>query len=197
MYKKNNKTTDLRVFSNTSTGKGQVTNTIIDVLIKTKHKKQFEEILKDNEGRIISHGGNINTIKVWSPGEGLLDYVYSTEDSLSEKAQESPFGLADGGALAQLTEKGIELRDDIPMSDALKDWNIQHEKWHKRLDGNTKLSNEIKEVVAIILAFQEAELDKHLKALLRAFDVGSEEIPEDLSNIDLIKGVIGYCQRQE
>ena len=108
---------------------------------------------------------------------------------------ESPFGLPDGGALAQLTERGIELRDDMPISDALRHWNIQHENRHKWLDGNTELSDEEKEVVAIILAFQEAQLDEHLRVLLFAFGVEEREIPQNLADKTLIEGVIQYLAK--
>ncbi|MFH1587768.1 MAG: hypothetical protein ABIA76_00325 [Candidatus Diapherotrites archaeon] len=77
-----NQNTDLRFFSNTSTGRGQVTNAIIQSLIDTKIAKSFQSILKENESKILVHGGDITTIKVWSPGEALLNYVYSQKKEL-------------------------------------------------------------------------------------------------------------------
>ncbi|MFH0817030.1 MAG: hypothetical protein V1909_00170 [Candidatus Micrarchaeota archaeon] len=76
-YMEANKNTDLRSFANTSTGRGQVTNTIIDALIRTIGRERFEDILKSIAADITANKGDINTIQVWSPGEALLKYVYS------------------------------------------------------------------------------------------------------------------------
>ena len=57
-----------------------MTNTIVDALISTRSKKEFKTILKENAWRIKANGmgyASAETIKVWSPGEALLAYVYS------------------------------------------------------------------------------------------------------------------------
>ena len=91
-YMAANPNTDLRFFSNTSTGRGQVTNVLVDILIGSTRKKlaefksvngeyalyaspTFENLIKENEAKIVSNGGDIGTIHVWTAGEGLLYYV--------------------------------------------------------------------------------------------------------------------------
>ena len=77
-YMAQNPKTDLRFFSNTSTGRGQVTNAILDALIDAAasgKRMPFSEILKTNEKRIIGSGGDPKTIKVFSEGEGLVTYM--------------------------------------------------------------------------------------------------------------------------
>ncbi|MBI5226959.1 hypothetical protein HY988_00090 [Candidatus Micrarchaeota archaeon] len=78
-YIANNPNTDLRFFSNTSTGRGQVTNAILDALIGTKTAAKFSDLLKKAEPQIAQNGGDLNTINVWSAGEALLAYVYRRE----------------------------------------------------------------------------------------------------------------------
>lgn len=75
-YMVQNQNTDLRTASNTSTGRGQVTNELLGILVKTRTETKFGDILKNNAGRIEKAGGDAATIKVWSEGEALLDYVY-------------------------------------------------------------------------------------------------------------------------
>ena len=70
-----NPNTDLRFFSNTSTGRGQVTNAVVDALIKTTGPTAFEEILRNAARAIARAGGDTATIKAWSAGESLLAYV--------------------------------------------------------------------------------------------------------------------------
>jgi hypothetical protein len=72
-----NPKTNLDFFSNTSTGKGQVTNAIIDALIKTRRPKTFDKILRQNARSITRNGGDIKTIKVKMPGEDLVRYIES------------------------------------------------------------------------------------------------------------------------
>ena len=72
-----NPNTDLRFFSNTSTGRGQVTNTILDELIRTPRPTEFREILRRVERDVSRYGGDTSTVMVWSSGEALLRYVYS------------------------------------------------------------------------------------------------------------------------
>jgi hypothetical protein len=78
-----NKDTDIKFFSNTSTGRGQVTNAIIDVLIKTKQDRRFNDLLNENSKYIEQNGGDVSTIKVFSPGEMLLRYVFGTDTKLA------------------------------------------------------------------------------------------------------------------
>lgn len=69
--------------SNTSTGRGQVTNTIVDALIDFartgKEKIKFKDLLNAPKvsAKIRSFNGDPETIKVYSLGEALLDYVLS------------------------------------------------------------------------------------------------------------------------
>jgi hypothetical protein len=83
-YIKANKSTNLKFFSNTSTGRGQVTNAIIDVFMKTKSAKRFNELLKENTKYIEQNGGDVGTLKVFGPGEMMLRYVYGTDTKLSK-----------------------------------------------------------------------------------------------------------------
>ena len=72
-----NPQTDLRFISNTSTGRGEVTNAIIDALIETREPTLFSAILRRERlvKTIEDAGGSVGTIKVFSPGEALLHYV--------------------------------------------------------------------------------------------------------------------------
>jgi len=81
-YITKNPNTDIKTFSNTSTGRGQVTNAILDALIRESRKgsgRRFGAILKENEKYIESNGGSVSTIKVFSPGEMLLRYTLGTD----------------------------------------------------------------------------------------------------------------------
>jgi len=60
-----------------------VTNAIIDVLMKTKGSKKFDELLKENSKYIEQNGGDVSTIKVFGPGEMLLRYIYGTDTKLA------------------------------------------------------------------------------------------------------------------
>ena len=139
-------------------------------------------------------------------GRGIMEVEFFVCRLLFKKALEqiisiteidqSPFGLADGGALAQLTERGIQLREDIPMSSELLFWNVVHEQWHETLNnerGYGELTQTEKEVLAVILAFRGIEKvqDRHLMVLLRAFGVEGDEIPS-LSNADFVQGIVDY-----
>lgn len=79
-YIVSNPKTDFIFISNTSTGKGQVTNALVEILIKASRQppQRFTDILLKNKSKIVSNGGKIETLKVYSLGEALLDYVYST-----------------------------------------------------------------------------------------------------------------------
>ena len=73
-YLTKNPNTDIRFFSNTSTGRGQVTNALIDAILATTKRTAFADIIK--KSGIEKYGGDPATIKVWSSGEALLKYVY-------------------------------------------------------------------------------------------------------------------------
>jgi hypothetical protein len=83
-YIASNPRSNLAFIGNTSTGRGQVTNTIIDALI-LEHQKQiqgatrqdYSTILQDSSSTIEKQGGNIGSLKAASLGEHLLAYVYS------------------------------------------------------------------------------------------------------------------------
>jgi hypothetical protein len=74
-YMIKNPQTDIRHFSNTSTGRGQVTNAILDILLGSAGPANFADLLKQNSKKIEANGGDIKTIKVWSEGEKLISYV--------------------------------------------------------------------------------------------------------------------------
>ena len=118
--------------------------------------------------------------------------------SIHVEKEESPFGLADGDALAVLTRFGIEIRADIPMSAELLNWNINHEVWHHKLNNDSQyadLSSEEKEVIAIVMGFQGMKTvsDAHLKVLLGCFGITSDNTfaIQDLAFIDGIIGFLG------
>jgi hypothetical protein len=74
-----NPSTQLAFFSNTATGRGAVTNTLLDLVIEQKKPIEYPEILKKGEKRIAAHEGNVGEIKVFSPGEQILAYVNMQE----------------------------------------------------------------------------------------------------------------------
>ncbi|MCX6777632.1 MAG: hypothetical protein NT157_01985 [Candidatus Micrarchaeota archaeon] len=79
-YMERNQKTELLFFTNTSTGMGQVTNAIIDALINARDGERFSDILQKNAAAIEKIGGDaktISTLKVSTPGEVLLRYVFS------------------------------------------------------------------------------------------------------------------------
>ncbi|MBU2476756.1 hypothetical protein KKG83_04760, partial [Candidatus Micrarchaeota archaeon] len=69
-----NPETDLRFISNTSTGNRQVTNAIVEALIESE-KKTFRNVIADSVVSIEKTGGDVSTIKVFSSGDLLLNYV--------------------------------------------------------------------------------------------------------------------------
>jgi len=87
-YIANNPKTDIRFIANTSTGKGQVTNQIVEILFTSGREfkssgsdfyitamDSFEDLIMKNAEKLEKQGGNPSTIKAWSPGEILLNYV--------------------------------------------------------------------------------------------------------------------------
>jgi hypothetical protein len=80
-----NPATDLDFISNTSTGKGQVTNALIDILISEDARiraggelRTYKAVLNDpaNANKIESNDGDPSTLKASSLGEQLLERVY-------------------------------------------------------------------------------------------------------------------------
>jgi hypothetical protein len=90
LYMIKNPETDLRHFSNTSTGRGQVTNAIVDLLLDTSVATRFPELLRANERKIRANGGDlesINSIRVWCEGELLTNFVISRQEKKDEGRQ--------------------------------------------------------------------------------------------------------------
>lgn len=81
LYINENPRTDLVFISNASTGRGRVTNVIVNALIDlAKNKNQtteFSAILASKSREIKRLGTDPDTIKVYSLGEALLDYVFA------------------------------------------------------------------------------------------------------------------------
>ncbi len=78
-----NPATDLDFISNTSTGRGQVTNALIDIFISEDAKiraggqlRTYREILDGNNAKITAQGGDPKTLKASSLGEQMLEYVF-------------------------------------------------------------------------------------------------------------------------
>ncbi len=74
-YISKNPGTKLSFFSNTSTGRGQVTNALVDALLEEKRAVRFSDIIAKHGRQIVRNGGDPSTISAWSPGEALLAYV--------------------------------------------------------------------------------------------------------------------------
>jgi|GEM_PF-2758242 len=70
-----NPDTDLRPISYPSTGRGQVTNTLLEILLGQKEPAGFAKLIESNARRIEAHQGDPRMISVWTIGEGLLHYV--------------------------------------------------------------------------------------------------------------------------
>ncbi|VVC03443.1 Uncharacterised protein [Candidatus Burarchaeum australiense] len=73
-YVSANPNTDLRFVSTSSTGRGQVTNAVVEAFLGAGRKK-FEEFLADAQNSIVRQGGDVSTLKVWTKGEALMRYV--------------------------------------------------------------------------------------------------------------------------
>ena len=84
-YLANNPKTDMDFVSNTSTGRGQVTNALLDIFISEDARvrsggelRTYKAILNDkaNAEKITANGGNPATLKASSLGEEMLERVY-------------------------------------------------------------------------------------------------------------------------
>ena len=69
-----NPKTDLRFISNSSTGRGQVTNIIVEALIESE-EKSFQNVIADSTESIVKYGVSITNIEIWTRGELLMAYV--------------------------------------------------------------------------------------------------------------------------
>jgi hypothetical protein len=74
-YVYGNPNTDLRTLSYISTGYGNVTNALVLMLLGQQTPVEFASLLQNNAGKIQAAGGDANLIRIWKPGEGLLNYI--------------------------------------------------------------------------------------------------------------------------
>ena len=74
-YMMQNPKTSLSFVSNTSTGRGQVTNGLVSIFLGLEKKVEFETLKADSSEAIAQHGGNVDTLTFASQGEMLLRYV--------------------------------------------------------------------------------------------------------------------------
>ncbi len=81
-YMSANPATELAFFSNTATGRGAVTNTIIDLVAEQRKPIGFKEILVKGEKKIAALEGDIADIQVFNRGEQILSYVNGKEEEI-------------------------------------------------------------------------------------------------------------------
>jgi len=80
-YMDANPNTSFEFVSNTSTGKGQVTNALIDIFVSeaaSGRKRTYKEIVKNDKNNcslVEKNGGKCSTLKVDTIGERLIKYV--------------------------------------------------------------------------------------------------------------------------
>jgi len=74
-YLVGNPDTDISFFSYPSTGRGQVTNTLVDLLLEQGGPAEFSKILESGKRRIEAWGGDAGMIRVRTAGDGLFLYV--------------------------------------------------------------------------------------------------------------------------
>ena len=74
-YVAGNPNTALDIISYSSTGRGQVTNTLLELLLDRAGPAPYQEIVDAGRGKIVAMGGNQFTIMTPSAGQGLLSYV--------------------------------------------------------------------------------------------------------------------------
>ena len=70
-----NPKTDLSFVSNTSTGRGQVTNKLVEIFLGINKKTEFAKVMQDSSKTIEAQGGDAKTLTFSSNGEMLLKYV--------------------------------------------------------------------------------------------------------------------------
>ena len=137
----------------------------------------------------------MNNLEETRGGQGIIKLA-TLPVTKPNNTEMSPFGVASGGALFELTETGIKLKEGIPVSPELLFWNVMHEMWHSVLNNEDEykdLTKEEKEVIAAILAFNGMNnvADEHLKALLKAF-TGKDILPSLLTDNEFIDGIAKY-----
>jgi hypothetical protein len=75
-YMSANPDVDIRFITNSSTGRGMVTNDIVDELIRPRNGPiDMAALMEMARPRIERDGGDFYTIKTWETGEGLAEYV--------------------------------------------------------------------------------------------------------------------------
>ncbi|MEM3060611.1 MAG: hypothetical protein QXW70_03550 [Candidatus Anstonellales archaeon] len=74
-YIMSNQNTNLSFVANTSTGRGQVTNALVEIFLGIDKPTEFQKIKTDNESKISKYGGDVHTLTFSSEGELLLRYV--------------------------------------------------------------------------------------------------------------------------
>ncbi|VVB58543.1 Uncharacterised protein [Candidatus Anstonella stagnisolia] len=78
-YIANNQNTSLSFISNTSTGRGQVTNELVSIFLGMGREVEFEKVKRDSSKTIEAQGGDIATLTFAPQGEMLLRYVFAKE----------------------------------------------------------------------------------------------------------------------
>ncbi|MFH1520699.1 MAG: hypothetical protein ABID61_03580, partial [Candidatus Micrarchaeota archaeon] len=94
-YIYSNPNTQVRFFSNTSTGRGQVTNVLVSLLTTQVTPAAFSSILQRGTKHIRAAGGDITQIKVFNNGEAMLYYIMASKQaqldaSIREGSTERP-----------------------------------------------------------------------------------------------------------
>lgn len=70
-----NPNTDIRSLSYISTGYGNVTNAMVLMFLEEQQPIEMASVLQKNARRIERAGGDADLIRIWRPGEGLLNYI--------------------------------------------------------------------------------------------------------------------------
>lgn len=93
-YIYSNPNTQMRFFSNTSTGRGNVTNVLVSLLTTQTTPAEFSSILAKGSSHIRAAGGDASQIKAFSNGEAMLYYVMARRDAqtaaISKRKDETP-----------------------------------------------------------------------------------------------------------
>jgi hypothetical protein len=80
-YTERNPITDVKFVSNVSTGKGQVTNAEVQLLLKQKTAAKLADVIAAGSKLIVLNGGDPATIKTSGVEDGLHQYVLETTDT--------------------------------------------------------------------------------------------------------------------
>jgi hypothetical protein len=79
LYLSSNPETDIDFVANTSTGKGQVTNALIDMFIlaaASAQKDGYVKLINRYSSMIVAQDGDPKTLKASTPGEQMLENVF-------------------------------------------------------------------------------------------------------------------------